>query len=138
MENDFSGVKVGDKVFHVRYGWGSVSAVPKTDNSYFEIEYSDTFRFSIIGFTITGNTNKSDLNPSVFWDEVIITPPPKPKRKVEKIIKGWLNIYPGLNKDIIGSACYLYQSQENADKEADKNRRLGKALYVIHNYTVEE
>lgn len=134
MENDFSEVCSGDKVFHVMYGWGVVVAVEKaTFRVKFSNEIQDYFWFN-------GKTNQSNYNPSIFWDEIIIIPPPKPKRKVEKIIEGWLNIYPNTSgdDDVVASSCHLYKSQKLADSLTDKTRRLGDAHHIIHKYTVEE
>ena len=141
MENDFSGVKVGDKVFHVMHGWGTVV---ETSFNSFCVTLTDrpdrNYMINKIPFWLNGKVNLIDKNSSVFWDEIKIIPPPKPKRKVEKIIEGWMNIYPNstTDKDIIASTCYLYVSQEAANREAYTLERIGEACHVIHKYTVEE
>lgn len=138
MENDFSAVKVNDRVFHVRYGWYVVSATPKTNNSYFEITVTDNLGNFTIKFTRTGRMDESDLNPSVFWDEIKIVPPSKPKRKVERIVEKWLNFY--LSSECSGGKTrfYSYESKETADEQCHKETRIGEACHVIHKYTVEE
>lgn len=143
MENDFSAVKVNDRVFHVRYGWYVVRATPKTNNSYFEITVTDNLGNFTIKFTRTGRMDESDLNPSVFWDEIKIVPPSKPKRKVERAVEGWLNIY--LNDtagvdNLFTTVCGLYKSRELADlhTHAYAKQRLGDAYHLLHLYTVEE
>ena len=143
MENDFSNVKVNDMAFHVRYGWNIVSATPKTNNSYFEITFTDNLGSFTIKFTRTGRMDESDLNPCVFWNEVKIVAPPKPKRKVEKVIEGWINIYLNDTTDIDNlfvTVCGLYKSRNLADLHTHTytKQRLGDAYHLLHLYTVEE
>lgn len=136
MENDFSNVKVNDEVFHIRYGKCIVSAVPKREDDYFNIKYSDSMGEFSIKFTVTGRMDKFDLNPSVFWDEIKIVSPQKPKRKIEKIAEWWLNVYK--DDETNNLFFYDYKTKQNADEKADKKNRLGEACHVIHKYTIEE
>lgn len=64
-------VVVGDKVFSLLHGWGTVIGIR---SPYVEADFS------------TGNHTISCGNGSrlLYWDEVVITPPPKPKKKVKK------------------------------------------------------
>lgn len=136
MGNDFSNVKINDEVFHLCYGKCVVIAVPKKEHDYFSITCIDAIGKFDIRLTVTGRRNESDLNPCVFWDEVIITPPPKPKRKIEKIAEWWLNVYK--DDETNNLFFYDYKTKQNADEKADKKNRLGEAYHVIHKYTVEE
>lgn len=137
MENNFSGVRINDKVFHVIHGYGTVVGVV---NNSFKAEFINKGNILFaLWFLFDGKLNSLDRNPSVFWNEVIIIPPSKPKRKVEKIIKGWLNLYPShiIEKNtIVANSSFLYQSERDAD-ERSKNR-LGEAVLITHKYTVEE
>lgn len=134
MENDFSNIKIDDKVYHVVYGWGTVMEIA-TDT--FEAKFANYKRE---WFWFDGKSNRTHPNPSVFWDEVKIVPLPRPKRKVEKTIEGWLNIYPNDTsyKEINARSYDLYKSPELADKNANKEKRIGEACYIIHKYTIEE
>jgi len=137
MENDFSDVKADDKVFHVIHRYGTVVEV--LDNSFKAIFTDQNNTLLTLWFFFDGRCNRSEKNPSVFWDEVKITPPPKPKRKVEKIIELWLNFYK--NNDIDAKTpvrFYHYPTKEKADEMCDKFSRLGDACHIIHKYTVEE
>ena len=72
----FEDAKVGDRVFHYKYGWKTISHI-KEDSSYpIIIDYD-------FSYTYNGFAEKTDSNPSIFWDEVIITPPEKPLPKLE-------------------------------------------------------
>jgi len=138
MENDFRKARIGDKVFHIMYGWGEISEL---NSNTFGVVFTDKNNKRITSwFFYNGKSDSNYINPSVFWDEAIITPPPKPKRKVEKILEGWLNIYPNktCNNDLSAMCYSLYKSQDLADKTARKERRIGESCYVIHKYTIEE
>lgn len=72
---DFKDAKVGDRVWSVRFGWGEVVAlhtgVPYPIQARF---VNFTHRYSYNGVYI------DDGLPTLFWDEVKIIPPPKPKK----------------------------------------------------------
>ena len=72
----FSNIKVGDRVWSMVYGWGIVNAVDQEDLQY-------PFRVVFTGgqekwFTGCGREIINHLNPTLFWDEVKITPPAPP------------------------------------------------------------
>lgn len=136
MENDFNNIRIGDEVFSIMHGWGKVIQLSNIVKSFYVRFNNGIDRW----VWFDGKTDQSHLTPSVFWDEVKIIPPTNPKRKVEKIIEGWINIYPKFitSKEIIASICYLYTSQKDADNNANISKRLGDAYYVIHKYTTEE
>jgi hypothetical protein len=85
----FRDAKPGQKVWCVLNGWGVIKSI---NNSwgfpvrvYFEhIDYE-------VGYTYDGKLYDNNENPCLFWDEIQITPPPKPKRKVKKTVVVWLN-----------------------------------------------
>lgn len=130
MENDFSDVCFGDTVFHIRYGWGIVKCV---EGRTFRVKFTNTNHAEY--FFFDGRTNVSDVNPSIFWDEIKIVPPAKPKRKVEKTIEGWINIY-GIGSS---TGAYLYTTKEEADRYASSSgNRLGEACRIVHKYTIEK
>ena len=72
----FEDAKVGDRVFHYKYGWSTITNIKKESDYPIIIDYD-------FSFTYEGFADKSDSNPSIFWDEVIITPPEKPLPKLE-------------------------------------------------------
>lgn len=133
MKNDFSNVEYRDKVFSVLNGWGEVKRIDDRDVYCIRIDFENR---QSIWIDVNGYTSKADVNPSVFWDEVVIVPPPKPKRKVEKIIEKWLNFY--FTDDNRKTYSHSYETKEKADEMCDKKTRLGEACHVIHKYTVEE
>ena len=146
MENDLSSAREGDKLFHTKYG-ECVVANAFDDSVSNPLSFKrirlrfDSHNASIgkdLWIYTNGKENLSDYHPSVFWDEVIITPPPKPRRKIEKIIEEWLNFYPANSRSGGKVYFYSYETKEKADEMADKSNRLGEACHVIHKYTVGE
>ena len=76
----FETAQVGDKVYHYKYGWTVITQIMKESSYPIIMDYD-------FSFTYEGFADKNDKNPSLFWDEVIITPPSKPLPKLEKDTK---------------------------------------------------
>lgn len=128
----FRDIKRGDKVWTPLFGWGVVSDV------------GESYAYQILVTSIDG-TNQArfrydgsfcrDNSQCLFWDEIPMTPPPRPKRKVKKVVEGWLNIFgPGQTE------CYLHPTKPGADDSIINTgkKRLGDAAYVRHEFEVEE
>ena len=90
MTTTFENAKIGDKVYHYRYGWSTITNIKK--ESYYPIIIDYAFSFTYEGFT-----NKYDKNRTLFWDEVVITPPEKPLPKLEVDTK--VLVWNGTNVD---------------------------------------
>ena len=73
----FETAQVGDRVYHYRHGWSTITDIKK--ESYYPI----IIDYDFFSFTYEGFADKSDKNRILFWDEVIITPPEKPLPKLE-------------------------------------------------------
>lgn len=138
MENYFSNARNGDKVFHIIHEWGTITGT--ADDSFIARFINKENTLIDLSFWSDGRQFRSDKNPSVFWNEVKIVPPPKPKRKAEKTIAGWINIYPNstCDNDLVATSYSLYKSLEIANQNAQKDKRLGEAYHVTHKYTIEE
>jgi hypothetical protein len=83
----FSSAKVGDRVWDVHKGWGTITCI---DNSLYPIyvNFDDTaFNGSTHRYTDKGYYREGYINPSLFWDEVKLTTPSKPKAKY-KLVNG--------------------------------------------------
>lgn len=108
----FRDAKPGQKVWCVLNGWGVIKSINKSwgfpVRVYFEhIDYE-------VGYTYDGKLFDNNKNPCLFWDEIQITPPPKPKRKVKKTIEGWANIY-HLNPDGV-TQLFMHNTKESAEE----------------------
>ena len=68
-------IKLGDRVWHILLGWKTVSRiVPDAANPIRTGGYS---------LNSDGYESDTDKNPSIFWDELHITSPPKPKPEID-------------------------------------------------------
>ena len=71
----FETAKVGDKVWCLYYNkWFTITNIRKEDAYPIKTE--------INSYTLDGRLNTHSIR-TLFWDEVIITPPPKPLPKLE-------------------------------------------------------
>jgi len=76
----FDGIKIGDRVWDFRYGWGIVKYI-NTE------EYPIVVYFPSLGYhkayNFDGKTNKY-LNQTLFWDEIKFEIPKSPKIKLKE------------------------------------------------------
>lgn len=118
-ENDFSGAKVGDRVWDYLYGWGEIIDVNPSNDYPIRAE----FKGHTASYTLSGFFSRDYMNPSLFHDEVKITPPPRPKRKVKKPISVWMNIYPDGDRrtpnENVDSSFTVWRSYEKAAMVAE-------------------
>jgi len=63
-------IKEGDKVWDVRHGWELVRIINENNKS--PILIKNTY------YSETGKLYHSDLHPSIYWEEMILTPKPEP------------------------------------------------------------
>lgn len=89
----FDGIKEGDRVYDLVYGWGMVANISILyEDIGLPISVAFRPKNSIIAptplyysFTMDGKRNHI-ANQTLFWDEVIITPPVRPKQDCIQII----------------------------------------------------
>ena len=87
----FKDAKVGDKVWSVQEGWGEISQVDLGCEWPVMVEFQKGRQRT---YAFDGREYPDHQHPTLFWDEVKIDPPPRPKRKVKRVLEGWVNIYP--------------------------------------------
>mgnify|MGYP006416179483 CR=1 FL=1 len=68
-------IKLGDRVWHILLGWKTVSRIVP--------EAAYPIRMGGYSLNSDGYESDTDKSPSIFWDEVHITPPPKPKPEID-------------------------------------------------------
>jgi len=64
----FENAQVGDRVWDVKYGWGKIAKISKEDHLIivdFDNDIINIYQFD----GIDGKSNKTDLNPTLFWNE---------------------------------------------------------------------
>lgn len=125
----FADAKVGDRVWSVLLGWGTVINVSNAGSLVIHVKF-DCGRND--NFSKKGYRLSDDVYPALFWDEVKITPPPRPKRKVTKTLEGWVNLYPELSVD----CSKFHDTKESADNHAHQSRVA--CVHVTGTYEVEE
>lgn len=126
METDFSSAKVGDRVWDFIYGWGKILPENKRINRelypiYVQFDSGVCDAYSYDGVNGLGKR-------TLFWDEIHFEIPPRPKRKVKKVIEGWV--------DVSILAEILHKTKEDARYHSGISTR--EPLYIHHEYEVEE
>jgi len=129
-ETTFESAKVGDWVWSSTQGWGSV--IDNHDGTTYPIRVSFNNGNIITTFTTNGMRVESDKYPTLFWDEVKITAPSKPKRMVKRVVEGWVNIYPNNH-----NSSTLFKTKEIA-VNARSRYALGDPFFIHHEYETEE
>jgi len=106
-ETTFENARVGERLWHIRYGWGKVMRITE-EGAISECFAIDLDRLDMPRqyFYPNGKENQSDLTPSWFWDEVKIVAPERPKRKVVRTVEGYANVYHGVE--------YLHSNEDSA------------------------
>lgn len=67
----FRTAKVGDKVWCVKFGWGTIYKIYDDEIYGIKVEYIDTKGMTQYdSFTFDGKYYKSDINPILFWNEI--------------------------------------------------------------------
>lgn len=74
----FKDAKVGDKVWSLLFGWGKV--VRFGDYPYVKYPVEVEHDTGTNQWYSTAGQRRDDQNPTLFWNEVKIVPPPKPAK----------------------------------------------------------
>lgn len=74
----FKTLKLNDKVFSIRYGWGTVYRIDEDCEDGLRYKYQSDSNEGILWFDDHGKQGKDDLYPSIFWDVPQITVPKRP------------------------------------------------------------
>ena len=91
MTTTFEDAKVGDRVWALSSGWGTVVDINKYRTLY-PIQVS--FGLTTCTYTTDGKSFIDHISQALFWDEVVITPPEKPLPKLEVDTKVLVWDYP--------------------------------------------
>lgn len=151
MENNFKNAKVGDRVWDIIHGWGCVTeycdamvsgiyvifSIPKDSE-----DSSVTKIFYWFDGTVSRLYHQNGCDTrTLFWDEIKIKPPPRPKEKVKKTIKAWVNIiadegyFRGWR---IEDAVYESRSNILNARNTLTCKYLGDPIYIEHEYEEEK
>ncbi len=136
----FRKAKVGDRVWDVGYGWGSVVLLLAHSVFTMKVLFESFNGGSIkVYYTHDGHEQRSDQkgynpNQTLFWDEIKFEIPPAPKRAVIKDVEIWLNIYDVKGDEV--TVAYGYASRLVADASANDGRVACEKTTIT--YKVEE
>ena len=125
IENDLTGVKVGDILFSLRYGEVEIVKVVEGDR-YHVFFYNNGYLKSR---SLDGRDYADNAYPDLFWSKPEIIAPPKPKRMVTKTIEGWANVYNDNSK-------VFHSNKASADRNAQGYRIA--CVKLTGSYEVEE
>jgi hypothetical protein len=127
-ETTFENARVGDRVCDVVYGWGTVSRIDEGAIFPVRVEFRKNHRKFTITYFFSGQQTHGRPQ-TLFWDEIPIIAPPRPKRLVTKTAVGWMNVYPS-------NVFEFWDTQATADEYASK-RRIA-CVKLTGSYEVEE
>ena len=107
-ETTFENARVGERLWHIRRGWGTIVNIfiDKIELTMDETSPLASLDERALFVRFDGKENQSDLTPSWFWDEVKIVAPERPKRKVVKTVERYANVYHGVE--------YLHPDEKSA------------------------
>ena len=126
----FKDAKAGDIVWSVINGWGKIEIFNiKSDYPLSDYPLEVKFNRTTESYTLDGKNHALSLYPTLYWDKIEITPPPKPKKKVIKIVEYWMNTYENEENCI-------HETKEIADKNAAECRIA--CVKLTGEYEVEE
>lgn len=124
----FRDAKVGDKCWTIQLGDATIIGINR--NSSYPIRAGNEYGVSE-DYTFCGKLWVKNIHPSAFWSNPNIQPPPRPKRKVKKVVEGWVNVYPDY---VVGG---IYGSKFIAVELGGSNV-IGDPFFIHHEYEVEE
>lgn len=127
-ETTFENAKVGDRVWDLRHGWGTVNS--RQDNAPCPLSvWFDAG--NCLGFSFDGHSYSQKR--TLFWDEIKFEAPPRPARKIKKVVEGWVNVYADKSIGVI-----LHRTIDHARGIRRDRIALGEPLFIRHEYEVEE
>lgn len=130
ITNAFDGTKakVGDRVYSIRWGWGTVSCKYSNGPRPIGVVF-DECEGDSLWFTKEGGYN-GYTTPDLYYGPPEIIGPPKPKRMMQKTVKRWAIVYP------LGRYSGLYPTKEEAESNASPGRIA--CVELTGTYEVEE
>jgi hypothetical protein len=129
-ETTFENAQVGDRVWSYAYGWGTVTNhCPDSYTGRYPIVVKFDTGSATGTYTKQGKFTTTEPQ-TLFWDEIPIIAPPRPKRLVTKTAEVWINVYG------YGPSINFFSSEEAANEIAGKSRIA--CVKLTGSYEVEE
>ena len=105
-------LKVGDRVWHLRFGWSRVTQIFSDNEFLIESEEDEIERGR---YDEEGKVSFTDQSSVVFWQPVEITPPPKPEPKIDwtKVPQGTpVEVRDSSRKDWLNKKFLVYSKEK--------------------------
>lgn len=129
---DFSKARVGDRVYSMKHGWGTIVAIKNNVDHPIKVHLDDEDRVPV-SCTFEGKHYSMDESPTFFWSKPEISDPPAPKRMVKRKVEGWVNLY----RD--GQVSYQLLSKDEADMDkVTLSRNCIGQVFISHEWEEEE
>lgn len=77
MTTTFKTARIGDRVWHLEYGWGVVVDITAGDYPI-AVDFENDYYEVVERFTFEGKFRLAPFNQTLFWDEIEIIAPSKP------------------------------------------------------------
>lgn len=130
--SDFSKAKVGDKVYSLLYGYGTIDYIDTSYTALYPLKIIFNTQPNKFGFNYEGKCFPDQVIKDLYWDKPTIIEPEAPKRMIKKSITAYVNITKS-------GAIYTHSCLKNAQLNANNIVRYDAiAVPLLVEYEVEE
>lgn len=131
--------QVGDSVYEMGYGDGKINRIDSNPISPIKVIFKKDFlaEGKPLEYSFNFNGEFYDRKQTLFYSKPIFELPSPPKRKVKKVIEGWVNLYESNSAGSYVTNGRIKNTKEQSDDDADDSR-LGGALFIRHEYEIED
>jgi hypothetical protein len=126
----FSEARVGDRVFHLMFGWGTIANLTP---EILEVLFLN--KKYPMEFLHDGKMEPTDARQSLFWGEPSVNPPGPPKRPVTKTKEVWANVFVNDQGGYYFGLCFL---KEGAAEEHVDHKKAVAVATGLFEFTVKE
>ena len=128
----FADARAGDSVYSMVCGDGTIIAINRASMHPLKVAFPNGDR---VDYVLEGYDHIPIPIQSLFYSKPIFDLPPPPKRKIKKVLEGWVNIY---ERSMALNLFSLFYSTRTAADSGANTDRLGEAHFIHHEYEVEE
>lgn len=121
----FRNAKVGDRVWDFSKGWGTVLNITLSENYPIFVKFDNSNRADET-YTYEGKANNSNVNPTLFWDEIHFSIPKKPFNLKEFLKE---NLEP---KEFVFNESNYYLYWQNSKQKIDYGYNIDYEDFKAH------
>lgn len=119
---------VGLSVYSLKFGEGIIVSIDIINVYPIHVEFASCDYF--YNYSLNGKLHENDQTQDLYFSKPEITAPPRPKKKVKKVIERYFNVYPNEIQS------FSYFTNHEADLSA-ANHRIA-CVKLTGEYEVEE